>query len=98
MYPNFTNFPVHIVAIHMFPGMLVVGFSLWLVINGFGRCARREKGGAWRLVCGLAVLLVFVVCLVATLWYYRDSGRLEIYPESLRFDVPPAERPPDSLP
>ncbi len=98
MDPYFTGFPVHIVAIHMLPGMLVVGISIWLVVNGFERCARREKGGAWRLVSGLVVLLVFLVCLVATLWYYRDCGRPEIYPETLRFGSPAAEHPPDSQP
>ena len=95
----FTGYPVHIVAIHLLPGMLVVGFSIWLLINGLGRCARREKGGVWRIASGLAVLLVFVVCLVATLWYYRDSGRIEIYNEATRLQIPVApEPPPDSVP
>ena len=70
----FTGYPIHIVAIHMLPGMLVAGFSIWLLVNGLGRCARREKGGVWRIAAGLAVLLLFAVCLVATLWYYSQQA------------------------
>ena len=83
-----TGYPIFIVAFHMLPGMFVVGISIWLVVTGFERCARREKGGVWRIVSGLTVLLVFVVCLVATLWYYRDCGRPEIYPEKFRHASP----------
>ena len=72
----------------MLPGMLVVGISIWLLVNGVQRCARGEKGGVWRIASGLAVLIVFVVCLVATLWYYRDCRRPEIYPEKFRHASP----------
>ena len=82
----------------MLPGMLVVGISIWLLINGFERCARREKGGVWRIVTGFALLLVFAVSLAATLWYYRDCGRLEIYNEATRRQIPVATpSPPDSV-
>ncbi len=92
-----TGYPIFVVAIHMLPGMLVVGIAIWLVVNGFGKLSRGE-GGFWRIVAGSALLLVFAVSLAATFWYYRDCSRPEIYPETLRFGVPAAERPSDSQP
>ncbi len=93
----YTGYPIFIVAVHMLPGMLVVGISIWLVANGFGKLSRGE-GGLWRIAVGFALLLVFAVSLAATLWYYRDSGGLEIYNEATRRQLPVATpSPPDSV-
>jgi hypothetical protein len=93
----YTGYPIFIVAVHMLSGMLVVGISIWLVANGFGKLSRGE-GGLWRIAVGFALLLVFAVSLAATLWYYRDGSRPEIYDEATRRQIPVATpSPPDSV-
>lgn len=92
-----TGYPIFVVAVHMLPGMLVVGIAIWLVVNGFGKLSRGE-GGSWRIVAGTALLLVFAVSLAATFWYYRDCSRPEIYNEATRRHIPIATAsPPDSV-